>query len=67
MEKIDHMKYLPDMEILEDSDIGERVVSAMNDYDYDRYTAADVKKALAAEYLSPDDFGALLSPAAEPF
>lgn len=67
MEKIDHMKYLPDMEILEDSDIEARVVRAMDDYDYHRYTAADVKKALAAEYLSTEDFGALLSPAADPF
>ena len=67
MEKIDHMKYLPDMEILEDSDIEARVVRAMDDYDYHRYTAADVKKALAAEYLSTEDFGALLSPAAESF
>ena len=67
MEKIDHMKYLPDMEKLEDSDIEARVIRAMDDYDYHRYTAADVKKALAAEYLSTEDFGALLSPAAEPF
>lgn len=67
MEKIDHMKYLPDMEILEDSDIEARVVRAMDNYDYHRYTAADVKKALAAEYLSTEDFGALLSPAAESF
>ena len=67
MERIDHMQYLPDMEVLEDSDIGERVVKAMQDYDYTRYTAADVKHALAAEYLTPEDFGALLSPAAEPF
>ena len=67
MEKIDHMQYLPDMEILEDSDIGERVVQAMQHYDYDRYTAADVRHALAAEYLTTEDFGALLSPAAEPF
>ena len=67
MERIDHMQYLPDMEVLKDSDIGERVVRAMQIYDYNRYTAADVKRALAAEYLSPDDFGALLSPAAEPF
>ena len=67
MERIDHMQYLPDMEILEDSDIGERVVKAMQEYDCTRYTAADVKRAIAAEYLTPEDFGALLSPAAEPF
>lgn len=66
-QRIDHMKYLPDMEILEDSDIGEQVVSRMKAYDYNKYTAADVKRALEAEYLSTEDFGALLSPAAEPF
>ena len=64
MERIDHMQYLPDMEILEDSDIGERVVKAMQEYDCTRYTAADVKRAITAEYLTPEDFGALLSPAA---
>ena len=66
-QRIDHMKYLPDMEILEDSDIGEQVVSRMKAYDYNKYTADDVKRALDAEYLSTEDFGALLSPAAEPF
>ena len=67
MEKIDHMTYLPDMEVLEDSDIGEKVVEAMKAYDPDSYTAADVKRALTAEYPTREDFGALLSPAAEPF
>lgn len=66
-QRIDHMKYLPDMEILEDSNIGEQVVSRMKAYDYNKYTADDVKRALEAEYLSTEDFGALLSPAAEPF
>lgn len=66
-QRIDHMKYLPDMEVLEDSDIGDQVVSRMKAYDYNKYTADDVKRALEAEYLSTEDFGALLSPAAEPF
>jgi 2-iminoacetate synthase len=66
-QRIDHMKYLPDMEILEDSDIEKQVISRMEAYDYDKYTAADVKRALAAEYPSTEDFAALLSPAAEPF
>lgn len=65
-ERIDHMKYLPGMEIIE-SDIQEQVISRMNAYDYNRYTETDVKRALAAEYLSVEDFAALLSPAAEPF
>ena len=66
-QRIDHMKYLPDMEILEDSNIGEQVVSRMKAYDYNKFTADGVKRALEAEYLSTEDFGALLSPAAEPF
>lgn len=65
-ERIDHMKYLPGMEAIE-SDIQEQVISRMNAYDYKRYTETDVKRALAAEYLSIEDFAALLSPAAEPF
>lgn len=65
-QRIDHMVYLPDMEIIE-SDIQEQVISRMNGYDYTRYTAVDVKRALAAEYPSVEDFAALLSPAAEPF
>lgn len=65
-ERIDHMKYLPGMEVIE-SDIQEQVISRMNAYDYNRYTETDVKRALAAEYLSIEDFAALLSPAAEPF
>ena len=47
----DHMKYLPDMEILSDSDIQEKVIRAMEDYDYTRYTVSDVKRALEKEYL----------------
>lgn len=65
-ERIDHMKYLPGMEVIE-SDIQQQVISRMNAYDYNRYTETDVKRALAAEYLSIEDFAALLSPAAEPF
>jgi 2-iminoacetate synthase len=64
--RIDHMTYLPGMEIL-DSDIDKQVVEAMNLYDYDRYTAADVKQAIYTDNRSLNDFGALLSPAALPF
>ncbi len=64
--RIDHMTYLPDMEVL-DSDIGDQVIAKMKAYDYTKYTAADVKRALSAEYPSIEDFAALLSPAAEPF
>ena len=36
--RIDHMKYLPDMEQLEESDVMDQVISAMKAYDYDKYT-----------------------------
>ena len=39
--RIDHMKYLPDMEQLEESDVMDQVISAMNAYDYDKYTEAE--------------------------
>lgn len=65
-QRTDHMKYLPDMEVL-DSDIDKQVISRMQAYDYNKYTAADVLNALRAEYPTLEDFGALLSPAAEPF
>ena len=38
----------------------------MNGYDYDKYTEADVRRALSHEERTPEDFGALLSPAALP-
>ena len=47
--RIDHMKYLPDMEQLEESDVMDQVISAMNAYDYDKYTEADVRRALVHE------------------
>lgn len=65
-ENTDHMKYTDDMEAI-DSDIMDRVITEMNSYDADIYTAEDVKEALAAETCSVDNFKALLSPAALPF
>ena len=62
--RIDHMKYLPGMEVLEESDVMDQVISAMNAYDYDKYTEADVRRALAHDNRTPEDFQALLSPAA---
>ena len=61
--RIDHMTYLPDMEDI-GSDVMDQVVSAMNAYDYDKYTKADVKRAIAHDIRTPEDFAALLSPAA---
>ena len=64
--RIDHMKYLPDMQVI-DSQIPEYVIEAMNAYDYEKYTAVDVRRALSHSNISIDDFAALLSPAAIPF
>ena len=64
-ERIDHMKYLPDMEQI-DSDIMDRVISAMNDYDPSLYTEKDVRRALEHDEKTVDDFKAFLSPAALP-
>ena len=61
-----HMEYLPGMERI-DSEVCGLVLSQMAAYDYDRYTAGDVKAALEHETCSIEDFKALLSPAAEPF
>ena len=60
------MTYLPDMEQIE-SDILLRVNEARDAYHADEYTADDVRKALRRERLTVRDYGALLSPAAEPF
>lgn len=65
-ERIDHMKYLPDMEVI-DSTLLDEVISEMEAYDYDKYTAADVRQALNADNLTSEGFKALLSPAALPF
>ena len=46
--RIDHMVYLPGMEALK-SDITKQVVEAMEAYDYDSYTAEDVRCALEKE------------------
>ena len=64
--RIDHMTYLKGMEVLE-SDVQKQVIDAMNEYDYEKYTAKDVERALAHESRTPEDFAALLSPAALPY
>ena len=64
--RTDYMKYLDDMEII-DSDIKNKVLKAMDEYDYDSYTAADVERALSKDTCNIEDFKALLSPAAAPY
>mgnify|MGYP006067696519 FL=1 len=63
--RINHMEYLPGMEVI-DSTIMEQVISAMDTYDYDKYTESDVLRAIAKDNRTPEDFAALLSPAALP-
>lgn len=63
--RIDHMNYMPDMEVLE-SDILDKVLNYVENYNYETYTEADVKRALSHERKTPEDFAALLSPAALP-
>lgn len=64
--RIDHMQYLPGMEVLE-SEIQQKVIERMEAYDYGKYTEKEVKEALRHEVCTPEDFEALLSPAALPF
>ncbi|MCH5163821.1 MAG: 2-iminoacetate synthase ThiH [Clostridiales bacterium] len=61
-----HMEYMPGMEKIE-SDVCEKVMAHMSSYDYNKYTAKDVKAALEHDAISIEDFKALLSPAAQPF
>ena len=64
--RINHMEYLPDMEQI-NPEIKNKVINAYNNYNSDKYTVKDVENALKADILTPDDFGALLSPVALPF
>ena len=64
--RTNHMEYMKGMQII-GSDIKEKVLKAMDAYDYDVYTAADVELALSNESCSIEDFKALLSPAAAPY
>ncbi|MCD7879174.1 MAG: 2-iminoacetate synthase ThiH [Candidatus Gastranaerophilales bacterium] len=62
----DYMQYMEDMEIIE-SDIMDKVLEESLNYNYDTYTQKDVIEALETQYLTIDNFKALLSPAAENF
>ena len=64
--RADHMKYMDGMQVIE-SDIKDKVLKAMGEYDYNSYTAADVERALSHETCSIEDFKAFLSPAAAPY
>ena len=64
--RTDHMTYMLGMEQIK-SDIREKVMIQMEQYDYSVYTEKDVVAALQHEFCTVEDFKALLSPAAEPF
>ena len=64
--RTDHMAYMEGQEQIQ-SDIREKVMSAIADYDPAQYTGADVLHALEKQSLTVEDLKALLSPAAEPF
>lgn len=61
-----HMDYQTGMDDI-GSEVQDEVISRMNAEEFDCYTAADVRRALGRDVLSPEDFAALLSPAAFPF
>ena len=65
-ERCDHMTYMDDMEKIP-HEILNKVVAGINSYRADDYTASDVLRAIENDRCSPEDFKALLSPAAEPF
>ena len=65
-ERCDHMTYMDDMEKIP-HEILNKVVAGINSYRADDYTANDVLRAIESDRCSPEDFKALLSPAAEPF
>ena len=62
----DPMEYFPDMEQIS-PEVRNKVIAQMETYDYTKYTAVDVRRALEHETCSVEDFKALLSPAAAPF
>lgn len=64
--RTDHMAYMEGQEQIQ-SDIREKVMSAVADYDPAQYTGADVLHALEKQSLTVADLKALLSPAAAPF
>lgn len=64
--RTDHMAYMAGMERIK-SDVMDKVLSEMEAYDYEQYTADDVRRALHHDRCSVEDFKALLSPAAFPF
>ncbi len=64
--RTNHMEYMDGMEQIK-SDIMQKVLEQVSDYDYSIYTSKDVLRALQHDTCSVEDFKALLSPAGQPF
>lgn len=64
-----HMEYVEGMDgkDITSHEIMDKVLKYREEYDYDKYGTADVKRALSKDNLDIEDFKALLSPAAFPF
>lgn len=65
-ERIEHMTCLPGMEDI-GSELMDQVLAAVDAFDYEAFTGEDVRRALQKATLKPEDFAALLSPAAMPY
>lgn len=61
----DHMTYQEGMEQL-DGQLMQQILAARSAMDYNKYTSVDVQRALNRRQRTPEDFTALLSPAALP-
>ena len=57
--RTNHMEYMEGMEQI-DPEIRNKVMSYVDEFDYDSYTARDVVRALEKEELGIEDFKALL-------
>ena len=66
VKRTDPMVYQPGMEIIT-SDILDKVLKNVDNYDYSKVSAREVEEALKKDHLSIGDYGALLSPAATPY
>lgn len=69
--RTNHMEYMPGMEQIK-SDVMDKVMAEVSEYNPDNYTAVHVRTALdhikaGGNGCTIDDFKSLLSPAAEPF
>ena len=58
-QRIDHMKYVEGMEVIE-SNVMDQVISKMQSYDSEKYTAQNVLMALKKDVLDIEEFAALL-------